>query len=45
MRQPDAKIVESYPAGVMPKYDTLLKEDEVKAIVAYIASLHGPEKQ
>ncbi len=45
IRQPDAKIVESYPAGVMPKYDTLLKEDEVKAIVAYIASLHGPEKQ
>ncbi|MEO5812698.1 MAG: c-type cytochrome [Rhodanobacter sp.] len=45
IREPDAKIVEGYPAGVMPAYSTLLKEDEVKALVAYIASLHGPEKQ
>lgn len=43
--KPDAKIVEGYPAGVMPAYATLLKPDEVKAIVAYIASLHGQEKQ
>jgi mono/diheme cytochrome c family protein len=43
--QPDAKIVQGYPAGVMPAYATLLKQDEVKAIVAYIASLHGQEKQ
>lgn len=40
--QPNAKIVAGYPAGVMPSYDTLLKEDEVNAIVAY---LHTLEKQ
>lgn len=45
VRQPDAQIVDGYPPGVMPAYATLLKKDEVDAIVAYIASLHGPEKQ
>ncbi len=40
--EPDARIVEGYPAGVMPAYDTLLKEDEVNAIVAYSTAL---EKQ
>lgn len=45
IREPDARIVEGYPAGVMPAYSTLLKDDEVSAIVAYIASLHSPEKQ
>ena len=42
IRQPNAKIVASYPSGVMPAYDTLLKIDEVDAIVAY---LHTLEKQ
>jgi mono/diheme cytochrome c family protein len=42
IRQPNAKIVASYPSGVMPAYDTLLKTDEVDAIVAY---LHTLEKQ
>ncbi|MEY2159974.1 c-type cytochrome [Rhodanobacter sp. FW106-PBR-LB-2-11] len=42
IRQPNAKIVAGYPASVMPGYDTLLKNDEVDAIVAY---LHSLEKQ
>jgi mono/diheme cytochrome c family protein len=44
IREPNAKIVDGYAAGVMPAYANLLKEDEVKAIVAYIASLHSQEK-
>ncbi len=40
--QPDAKIVAGYPAGVMPAYESLLTDDEVNAIVAY---LHTLEKQ
>ncbi len=40
--QPNAKIVAGYPSAVMPAYDTLLKADEVNAIVAY---LHTLEKQ
>ena len=40
--QPNAKIVAGYPTGVMPAYDTLLKDDEVSAIVAYLRTL---EKQ
>lgn len=40
--QPNAKIVAGYPTGVMPAYETLLKDDEVNAIVAY---LHSLEKQ
>ncbi len=39
---PDKQIVEGFPPGVMPKYDTLLKDDDVKAIVAYIKSLEKP---
>ena len=39
---PNAKIVTGYPTGVMPAYGTLLKDDEVNAIVAY---LHTLEKQ
>ncbi|OIQ94179.1 nitric oxide reductase subunit C [mine drainage metagenome] len=42
IRQPNAKIVAGYPAGVMPVYNTLLKDDEISAIVAYI---HTLEKQ
>ena len=40
--RPNTQIVASYPAGVMPAYDTLLKPDEVSAIVTY---LHTLEKQ
>ena len=40
--QPNAKIVAGYPASVMPAYGTLLKDDEVNSIVAY---LHTLEKQ
>ncbi len=40
--QPNAKIVAGYPASVMPAYGTLLKDDEVNAIVTY---LHSLEKQ
>ncbi len=40
--KPNAKIVAGYPASVMPAYDSLLKEDQVNAIVAY---LHTLEKQ
>jgi mono/diheme cytochrome c family protein len=42
IRQPDAKVVAGYPAGVMPAYGSLLKDDEIDAIVAY---LHTLEKQ
>lgn len=36
---PNAKIVEGYMAGTMPPYDTLLKEDQIQDIIAYIQSL------
>ncbi|WEN14509.1 c-type cytochrome [Rhodanobacter sp. AS-Z3] len=42
IRKPDAKVVAGYPASVMPAYASLLKDDEVNAIVAY---LHTLEKQ
>jgi len=42
IRQPNAKVVAGYPASVMPAYATLLKDDEVNAIVTY---LHSLEKQ
>lgn len=42
IQDPDAKIVDGYPAGVMPPYKTLLDDDQVDAIVAY---LHSLEKQ
>jgi mono/diheme cytochrome c family protein len=41
---PDAKIVEGYPAHIMPVYDKLLSRDEVDTIVAYIRSLQGEGK-
>ncbi|MEO6801010.1 MAG: c-type cytochrome [Rhodanobacter sp.] len=40
--KPNAKIVAGYPVSVMPSYETLLKDDEVNAIVTY---LHTLEKQ
>ncbi|WP_298016212.1 c-type cytochrome [uncultured Castellaniella sp.] len=39
IRQPDAKIVAGYPPHVMPPYDTLIDESDMKAIVAYLRSL------
>ena len=42
IRAPDAKVVAGYPASVMPAYGSLLKDDEIKAIVTY---LHSLEKQ
>ena len=39
IRQPNAKLVAGYPVGTMPAYDTLLKPDEVDAIVAYLRTL------
>ena len=39
IRDPNAKIVAGYPASVMPVYKTLLKDDEVNAIVAYLHTL------
>lgn len=37
--QPNAKVATGYPTGVMPAYDTLLKDDDVNAIVAYLHTL------
>lgn len=42
IRQPDARIVAGYPKSVMPAYGTLLKDDDIDAMVAY---LHTLEKQ
>lgn len=39
IRQPDAKIAEGYPPNVMPSYDALINESDMKAIVAYLRSL------
>jgi mono/diheme cytochrome c family protein len=45
IRDPDAKIVAGYPKGVMPSFDSMLKADQVDAMVAYLVSLNGSEKQ
>ncbi len=37
--KPNAKIVAGYPPSVMPPYDTILKADEVDAIVSYLHTL------
>ncbi|MGX5660677.1 c-type cytochrome [Castellaniella ginsengisoli] len=39
IRQPDAQIVAGYPPHVMPSYDALIDEADMKAIVAYLSSL------
>jgi cytochrome c1 len=39
IRQPDAQIVAGYPPHVMPSYDALIDEADMKAIVAYLNSL------
>ncbi len=41
IRAPDAKVVAGFAAGTMPSYATMLTDDQVKAIVAYIRSLPG----
>lgn len=41
IRAPDAKLVAGYPAGTMPAYATMLDDEQVDAIVAYIRSLPG----
>ncbi|MGP1682424.1 MAG: c-type cytochrome [Giesbergeria sp.] len=41
IRAPDAKVVAGYVAGTMPPYATVLSDDEVDAVVAYIRSLQG----
>ncbi|MBB6084797.1 c-type cytochrome [Castellaniella defragrans] len=39
IRQPDAQIVAGYPPHVMPSYDALIDEADMKAIVAFLRSL------
>lgn len=39
IREPDAKIVKGYPPHVMPSYDKLVNDADMKAIVAYLRSL------
>ncbi|MFV0283779.1 MAG: c-type cytochrome [Castellaniella sp.] len=39
IRQPDDQIVKGYPPHVMPSYDALIDEADMKAIVAYLRSL------
>ena len=41
IRSPDAKIVEGSAPGTMPAYETMRKEGQVDAIVAYIRALQG----
>lgn len=41
IRTPDATVAAGYLAGTMPAYDTLLGDDEVDAVVAYIRTLQG----
>lgn len=39
IREPNAKVVATYPADVMPVYGTQLAENDITAIVAYLHSL------
>ncbi|MYN13903.1 c-type cytochrome [Pusillimonas sp. TS35] len=39
IRQPDAQVVTGYPPHVMPSYDALVGEADIKALVAYLRSL------
>ena len=39
IRQPNAKMVATYPSGVMPNYGAQLSDSDVNAIVAYLHSL------
>ncbi|WP_368647065.1 c-type cytochrome [Castellaniella ginsengisoli] len=39
IREPDAQTVAGYPPHVMPSYDALIDDADMKAIVAYLSSL------
>ncbi|QDW67597.1 c-type cytochrome [Luteimonas granuli] len=41
IRNPNEHIAAGYAAGTMPSYDTMLDDDQVAAIVAYIRTLSG----
>lgn len=41
IRTPNAKVVAGHTAGTMPSYATMLSDDEIDAVVAYIRSLPG----
>lgn len=41
IKEPNAKIVEGFTAGTMPSYASMLNDDQVTAIAAYIRSLKG----
>lgn len=43
IQEPDAQVSAGYPAGIMPAYGTLLAQDEINDIIAYIRSLQGEE--
>lgn len=42
--EPNAKVVDGFVAGTMPSYSSMLKSDQVAAIVAYIRTLQGGAK-
>ncbi len=44
IRAPDSQVVEGFPAGVMPAYASMLSDEEVDAMVAYLVSLNSGEK-
>lgn len=39
---PNAQVVDGFPAGVMPAYQGVMSQDELDAVVAYIRSLETP---
>ena len=41
--KPNAKIVEGYPANIMPAFEGQLSESDIIGIIAYIKSLDGSE--
>ncbi len=43
IRTPDSHVVQGFPGGVMPPYGSMLTDDEVAAMVAYLKSLQSPE--
>ncbi len=43
--KPNAQVVAGFPAGVMPSYEGQLKDDELDAVVAYLASLSDKKEQ
>jgi mono/diheme cytochrome c family protein len=39
LRDPDAHVVEGYPAGTMPSWDEFLSDTQIEALVAYLLTL------